>query len=304
MRQPPGGRGRPCGCGRWPDRPPTTPPYGSVADPLPARDRSITTVAESCSAPTTTDADGAITGASCSSASPPRPRNPSMSPSVEPHPTGPRQHTVARGDQRPTCAYNLRRVRRFDRSCLRPDGFAGLGVAAYLVPQVMAYATLAGLDPVVGLWACLVPLAIYALAGHVAAALSGPGVDDRHHDGRGAGPTGRRRRRDLRHHGRVHGAARRGDVPAGRHPAAGDRRLPAEQAGADRLPRGRRGHHDRRPAGQVVRHHRLRRHAADPDLVGRRPARATRTAPPPRSGCRSSSCCSSGRAGGRACPGR
>jgi SulP family sulfate permease len=62
-------------------------------------------------------------------------------------------------------SFNLLRVRRFDRSCVRPDAFAGLGVAAYLVPQVMAYATLAGLDPVVGLWASLVPLIVYALAG-------------------------------------------------------------------------------------------------------------------------------------------
>jgi high affinity sulfate transporter 1 len=61
--------------------------------------------------------------------------------------------------------YNHLRLRGFRRSWLRPDVFAGLGVAAYLVPQVMAYATLAGLDPVVGLWACLVPLTIYALAG-------------------------------------------------------------------------------------------------------------------------------------------
>lgn len=67
-------------------------------------------------------------------------------------------------NSRPT-SYNLLRIRRFDRSCLRPDMFAGLGVAAYLVPQVMAYATLAGLDPVVGLWACLLPLTIYALVG-------------------------------------------------------------------------------------------------------------------------------------------
>ena len=42
---------------------------------------------------------------------------------------------------------------------------AGLTVAAYLVPQVMAYATVAGLPPVVGLWAALVPLAIYAVLG-------------------------------------------------------------------------------------------------------------------------------------------
>lgn len=61
--------------------------------------------------------------------------------------------------------YNLLRVRRFNRACLRPDLFAGLGVAAYLVPQVMAYSTLAGLDPVAGLWSSLSPLVIYSLAG-------------------------------------------------------------------------------------------------------------------------------------------
>src|SRR5262245_6185106 len=38
-------------------------------------------------------------------------------------------------------------------------------VAAYLVPQVMAYATVAGLPPVSGLWAILAPLAVYALLG-------------------------------------------------------------------------------------------------------------------------------------------
>lgn len=65
----------------------------------------------------------------------------------------------------PPVPYNYRRLREWDASCLRPDVSAGLGVAAYLVPQVMAYATLAGLAPVVGLWACLVPLAVYAVAG-------------------------------------------------------------------------------------------------------------------------------------------
>jgi len=38
-------------------------------------------------------------------------------------------------------------------------------VAAYLVPQVMAYAVLAGLPPVAGLWAILAPLALYAFLG-------------------------------------------------------------------------------------------------------------------------------------------
>lgn len=56
-------------------------------------------------------------------------------------------------------------LRRYDRGWLRGDLVAGATVAAYLVPQVMAYATLAGLDPVTGLWAILVPLATYAFLG-------------------------------------------------------------------------------------------------------------------------------------------
>jgi high affinity sulfate transporter 1 len=42
---------------------------------------------------------------------------------------------------------------------------AGLAVAAYLVPQCMAYARLAGLAPIIGLWAALGALVIYALLG-------------------------------------------------------------------------------------------------------------------------------------------
>jgi high affinity sulfate transporter 1 len=53
----------------------------------------------------------------------------------------------------------------YDRSWLRGDVIAGLTVAAYLVPQVMAYSGLAGLPPVAGLWAALLPLAIYAVLG-------------------------------------------------------------------------------------------------------------------------------------------
>ena len=55
--------------------------------------------------------------------------------------------------------------RRYERGWLRPDAVAGLTVAAYLVPQVMTYAGLAGLPPVAGLWATVVPLAVYALLG-------------------------------------------------------------------------------------------------------------------------------------------
>ncbi|WP_240496258.1 SulP family inorganic anion transporter, partial [Streptomyces torulosus] len=53
----------------------------------------------------------------------------------------------------------------YRRAWLRGDVLAGVTVAAYLVPQVMAYAGVAGLPPVVGLWAILPALAAYALLG-------------------------------------------------------------------------------------------------------------------------------------------
>jgi sulfate permease, SulP family len=59
----------------------------------------------------------------------------------------------------------LAQFRGYERSRLRGDMVAGVTVAAYLVPQVMAYATVAGLPPVVGLWAALAPLAVYAVLG-------------------------------------------------------------------------------------------------------------------------------------------
>ena len=45
------------------------------------------------------------------------------------------------------------RLLRYDRSWLRGDVLAGVTVAAYLVPQVMAYAEVAGLPAAAGLWA-------------------------------------------------------------------------------------------------------------------------------------------------------
>ncbi len=49
------------------------------------------------------------------------------------------------------------------RGGLRADVIAGVTVAAYLVPQAMAYGQLAGLPAVAGLWAVLGPLAVYAV---------------------------------------------------------------------------------------------------------------------------------------------
>ncbi|MCU0265776.1 MAG: SulP family inorganic anion transporter, partial [Actinomycetia bacterium] len=59
----------------------------------------------------------------------------------------------------------FRQLRRYQRAWLRGDVLAGVTVAAYAVPQVMAYAGVAGLPPVVGLYAILPPLAIYAFVG-------------------------------------------------------------------------------------------------------------------------------------------
>ena len=56
-------------------------------------------------------------------------------------------------------------LRDYDLSDLRGDLSAGLVVAVMLVPQGMAYAMLAGLPPVVGLYASTLPLIVYALFG-------------------------------------------------------------------------------------------------------------------------------------------
>ncbi|MFN6337535.1 MAG: SulP family inorganic anion transporter, partial [Cyanobacteriota bacterium] len=47
----------------------------------------------------------------------------------------------------------------------RGDLLAGLTVAAYLVPQCLAYGELAGLPPVTGLWAMLPAMLLYPLVG-------------------------------------------------------------------------------------------------------------------------------------------
>ena len=56
-------------------------------------------------------------------------------------------------------------LRGYRRAWLRGDLIAGVTVASYLVPQVMAYAVVAGLPPVTGLWAALAPLACYTVLG-------------------------------------------------------------------------------------------------------------------------------------------
>ncbi|HZG88970.1 MAG TPA: SulP family inorganic anion transporter, partial [Pseudonocardia sp.] len=59
-------------------------------------------------------------------------------------------------------------------AALRGDALAGITVAAYLVPQVLAYAGVAGLAPVAGLWAAAAALGAYALLGSSRQLSAGP----------------------------------------------------------------------------------------------------------------------------------
>ena len=65
-------------------------------------------------------------------------------------------------------------LRGYRRSWLNGDLVAGVTVAAYLIPQVMAYATVAGLPPFTGLWAALPALVIYAMLGSSPSLSMGP----------------------------------------------------------------------------------------------------------------------------------
>lgn len=65
----------------------------------------------------------------------------------------------------PTLVPGVGVLRRYPLRWLRLDAFAGVAVAAYLVPQVMAYAAIVNVPPVVGLWTALVACLVYAVVG-------------------------------------------------------------------------------------------------------------------------------------------
>src|SRR5690625_3717802 len=56
-------------------------------------------------------------------------------------------------------------MRNDQRGWINGGVIAGIAVAAYLIPQVMAFASIVGLPAVVGLWAVLGPMAIYFVVG-------------------------------------------------------------------------------------------------------------------------------------------
>jgi len=67
-----------------------------------------------------------------------------------------------------------RDLRRYRLGSIRRDGLAGVTVAALAVPSAMAYAELAGLSPVNGLYALLLPTVAYALLGSSRQLVVGP----------------------------------------------------------------------------------------------------------------------------------
>src|SRR5215213_7352215 len=56
-------------------------------------------------------------------------------------------------------------MRGYQRPWLRIDVLAGLAAGTVVVPQAMAYATIAGLPVEVGLYTCMLPMIAYALLG-------------------------------------------------------------------------------------------------------------------------------------------
>ena len=65
-------------------------------------------------------------------------------------------------------------AKEYSSSTLKKDAFAGLTVGIMLIPQGMAYAMIAGLPPVYGLYAALVPQIIYAFMGTARQLAVGP----------------------------------------------------------------------------------------------------------------------------------
>src|SRR6478735_8711375 len=59
----------------------------------------------------------------------------------------------------------LAQLRGYTPAWFRADLLAGITVTAYLVPQCLAYAELAGVPPATGLWVAVVAMVVYALLG-------------------------------------------------------------------------------------------------------------------------------------------
>ncbi|MCE5217586.1 SulP family inorganic anion transporter [bacterium] len=65
-------------------------------------------------------------------------------------------------------------LRRYEKSWLRGDIGAGLALVTVAVPIGLAYSQLAGVPPVVGLWATILPMVVYAFLGSSRQLVVGP----------------------------------------------------------------------------------------------------------------------------------
>jgi MFS superfamily sulfate permease-like transporter len=71
----------------------------------------------------------------------------------------------ADADQRIRASWIAPTLRGYQRGWLRPDIIAGATAGAVVIPQAMAYATIANLPVQVGLYTCMLPLVVYAFLG-------------------------------------------------------------------------------------------------------------------------------------------
>ena len=89
----------------------------------------------------------------------------------------------------------LRALAGYRRQWLVKDLVAGVVLTTLLVPQGMAYAELAGLPPITGLYTSIMCLLAYAVFGPSRILVLGPGLVARADDRRDGPAAGRRRRR-------------------------------------------------------------------------------------------------------------
>ncbi len=68
----------------------------------------------------------------------------------------------------------LKNLLAYDKSWLKHDVKAGLSVAAVALPVAIAYAELAGVGAIVGLYSCVLPMLAYALFGSSRQLIVGP----------------------------------------------------------------------------------------------------------------------------------
>lgn len=85
-----------------------------------------------------------------------------------------REFAAASGEAVARAVPGLRWMRAYDRAWLGSDIIAGVTVAAVILPVAMAYGQLAGLPPVTGIYASMLPLVAYALLASSRLLILGP----------------------------------------------------------------------------------------------------------------------------------